>query len=153
VKTALTETWQINHRINLYLLDAIREDHFADSLVSKGRNVGEQFAHLHNVRLMWIKVSAPELMSGLEKIEKGKITKALLKKKLETSAKAMEQLLAKAEENGGKVKNFKPHVTAFAGYMISHESHHRSQIVLALKQSGHPLDKKIIYGMWEWGTR
>jgi uncharacterized damage-inducible protein DinB len=153
VKTALSETWQINHRINLYLLDAIEENHLAGSLSSKGRNVGEQFAHLHNVRLMWIKVSAPELMNGLEKIEKGKITKALLKKSLEASAKAMEQLLLKAEESGGKVKNFKPHATAFTGYMTSHESHHRSQVVLALKQSGHPLDKKIIYGMWEWGVR
>jgi uncharacterized damage-inducible protein DinB len=153
VKTALTETWQINHRINLYLMDAIDESHLDDSLSSKGRNVGEQFAHIHNVRLMWIKVSAPELMSSLEKIEKGKITKALLKKSLEASSKAMEQLLLKAEESGGGVKNFKPHATAFVGYMISHESHHRSQIVLALKQSGHLLDKKVIYGMWEWGVR
>jgi uncharacterized damage-inducible protein DinB len=153
MKTALTETWQTSHRINLYLLDAIDESHFADSLTSKGRNVGEQLAHIHNVRLMWIKVSAPELMSSLEKIEKGKITKALLKKSLEASSKAMEQLLLKAEENGGKVKGFKPHASAFVGYMISHESHHRSQIILALKQSGHSLDKKIIYGMWEWGVR
>jgi uncharacterized damage-inducible protein DinB len=153
MKTALTETWQINNRINLYLLGAIEENHLGDSPASKGRNVGEQFAHMHNVRLMWIKVSAPDLMKDLEKIEKGKITKALLKKNLEASSKAMEQLLLKAEENGGKVKNFKPHATAFVGYMISHESHHRSQVVLALKQSGHPPDKKIAYGMWEWGAR
>jgi hypothetical protein len=32
-------------------------------------------------------------------------------------------------------------------------SHHRSQIALALKQSGQPLDKKVSFGMWEWGVR
>jgi hypothetical protein len=61
--------------------------------------------------------------------------------------------VAHAFENGGRVKGFKPHATAFVGYLISHEAHHRSQIILALKQEGQPLDKKILYGIWEWGTR
>lgn len=26
-------------------------------------------------------------------------------------------------------------------------------IGIILAQSGHPLEKKIAYGMWEWGTR
>jgi uncharacterized damage-inducible protein DinB len=54
---------------------------------------------------------------------------------------------------GGKVKSFKPHATAFVGYLISHESHHRGQIVWTLKDTGHPLDQKVLYGLWEWGVR
>ena len=46
------ETWQIHHRLSLYLLDSIQEKFLGDIVVSKGRNVGEQFAHIHNVRLM-----------------------------------------------------------------------------------------------------
>ncbi|MBK6586799.1 MAG: hypothetical protein IPG22_00550 [Acidobacteria bacterium] len=68
----LIETWQINNRINLYLLDAIAPEHLADGLSSKGRNVGEQFAHIHNVRLMWLKASMPEELAGQAKVEKGK---------------------------------------------------------------------------------
>ncbi|PYP84539.1 MAG: hypothetical protein DMF61_19250 [Blastocatellia bacterium AA13] len=34
-----------------------------------------------------------------------------------------------------------------------HELYHRGQIALTLKQAGHPLDKKIAYGQWEWGVR
>ena len=45
-------TWQTHDRINLYLLEAIAEDHLADIAASKGRSVGEQLAHIHNVRLM-----------------------------------------------------------------------------------------------------
>jgi uncharacterized damage-inducible protein DinB len=62
-------------------------------------------------------------------------------------------LLVKAIANSGKVKNFKPHATAFLGYLISHESHHRGQIGWTLKHSGHPLDQKIAFGLWEWGVR
>ena len=35
-----------------------------------------------------------------------------------------EALLGKAVASGGKVKGFKPHATAFLGYLISHESQH-----------------------------
>jgi hypothetical protein len=27
------------------------------------------------------------------------------------------------------------------------------QIVLTLKQAGHPVDKKTAFGLWEWGVR
>ena len=149
--TPLAETFHINNNINLYLLDAISEEHLKDLSSSKGRNVGEQFAHMHNVRLMWLQVADPELMKGLQKIEKEKgITKPLLKKSLEASTQAIELLLEKAPE---KVKGFKPHSTAFLGYLLAHEGHHRGQILLSLKQSGHMVDKKIQFGIWEWGSR
>lgn len=149
----LLETWQIHNRINLYLLDTIDEKFLADQSASKGRTVGEQFAHIHNVRLMWLKAAMPELLSGLTKIEKGRpLTKKLLSAELTNSAEAIAKLLRQGLETG-KIKGFKPHAAAFFGYLVSHESHHRGQIVLSLKQSGHPVDQKTLYGLWEWGSR
>jgi uncharacterized damage-inducible protein DinB len=149
----LIDTWAISNRINLYLLDAIPSAALNDLSASKGRTVAEQFAHLHNVRLMWLGTSASELMEGLEKIEKDAAAdKKLLQKSLKASGRAVEELLEKGIREG-KIKGFKPHVAAFLGYLISHESHHRGQIALSLKQSGHPLDKKTSFGTWEWGVR
>ncbi|MBK9453004.1 MAG: hypothetical protein IPN95_27005, partial [Bacteroidetes bacterium] len=48
----------------------IDEGHYKDISASKGRSVGDQFAHIHNVRLMWLKAAAPDLMASVAKIEK-----------------------------------------------------------------------------------
>ena len=149
----LIETWEINNRINLYLLNAIDEKYLTDISASKGRTVGEQFAHIHNVRLMWLKAAMPVLLEGQTKIEKeNKLTKKLLSAELEKSSEAISKLLANGFETG-KIKNFKPHPSAFFGYLVSHEGHHRGQIILSLKQSGHAIDQKTQYGIWEWGSR
>ena len=150
----LLETWEIHNRINLYVLEAIAPEGLKAQSPAKGRTVGELFAHLHNVRLMWLKAAAPDLLKGLEKLEKTEAGKKdLLHKSLVDSGKAIRELVRQSLDAGGKVKGFKPHAQAFVSYLISHDSHHRGQVVLLLKQAGHRLDNKILYGMWEWGVR
>jgi uncharacterized damage-inducible protein DinB len=153
-QSQFVETWEIHNRINVYLLDSIEGAHLGDISASKGRTVGEQFAHLHNVRLMWLKSAASDLLDGLKKIEKENANdSALLRESLIDSGKAIAGLLSKAINDGGRVKGFKPHAVGFLGYLISHESHHRGQIMLSLKQAGHPVDKMTQFGIWEWGTK
>jgi uncharacterized damage-inducible protein DinB len=150
------DTWNIHNRIHKYLLDAIAPEALTDVSASKGRNVGEQFAHIHNVRLMWLKSAAPDLLEGTEKpekIEKEQSTdKPLLLHALDLSGLAIAELLRRGIETN-RIKGFKPHPLAFLGYLISHESYHRAEIGIILTQAGHPLDKKVSYGLWEWGVR
>jgi uncharacterized damage-inducible protein DinB len=150
----LIETWVIHNRINLYLLDAIAESAIKAVAAPKTRSVHDLVAHIHNVRLMWLKSAAPDLLAGLDKIEKDSdFNKKQLTTALKASGKGIEQLIKRSVSEGGKVKGFKPHVVAFVAYLISHESHHRGQLTWALKLSGQPLSQKASFGLWEWGVR
>ncbi|MEO5579517.1 MAG: hypothetical protein ABIR58_02595, partial [Gemmatimonadaceae bacterium] len=93
----LIDTWSIHNRINLYLLSAVPAEAFGGVSASKGRTVAEQFAHVHNVRLMWLKAAAPEMLSGLAKIEKDSgIDRDLLQRSLEQSGAVIGELLRNA---------------------------------------------------------
>ena len=152
IEDQIVETWAIHNRINLYLLEAIEPESLKLSLKEKGRTIGALFAHIHNVRLMWLKPAAPQLLDGLEKAGDD-ATVAQLSRHLKQSADAIETLLGKSISDGGKVKSFKRGVVPFLGYLISHESHHRGQIGWILKHTGHPLDRSIAFGMWDWNAR
>ncbi|MBV9987503.1 MAG: DinB family protein [Chitinophagaceae bacterium] len=147
----IVHTWEISHKMNELLINNIPEEHYGDQLNGKGRTAAEQFAHLHNVRLMWLQAAKPELMDGLTKLEKGTgLKKKLLLQHLKQSQAAISKLL-EAGLAAGKIKGFKPHPEAFLGYLIAHEAHHRGQILNTLKFNGHLPDKKTLFGLWEWG--
>lgn len=149
---ALIETWRINDRINRYLLAAIPPEHLATPL-AKGKTVAANFTHVHNVRLMWLKSAAPDLIDGQTKFEKEAVGHAILAQRLQESGEAIAELIARVETPEGRIKGFKPHAAAFVGYLISHETHHRAMVEIALRQAGLPLDDKTAYGLWEWGVR
>ena len=149
----LIDTWRIWARIVLYALDAVAPEALAADSGLGGRTVGEQLAHLHNVRLMWLESAAPALLDGLQKIDgAGAGDPELLRRSLAASAEAIEAMLRAALADG-RVKGFKPHPTAFLGYLVAHEAYHHGDIGVRLRASGHPLSQKVGYGMWEWGTR
>jgi uncharacterized damage-inducible protein DinB len=153
VEDQLVETWAINNRINLYLLAAVAPEALPGVSASKGRSVGEMFAHMHNVRLMWLQTAAPALLAGLSKFEKDATADHdTLRGALIASGHAIGQLLRDGLA-AGRIKGFKPHPTAFLGYLIAHDAYHRGEIGIVLKQAGHPLDQKTSYGLWEWGVR
>jgi len=148
----LLETWAIHDRVQRDLLDAIPTAALA-APPAKGRSVGEQFAHLHNVRLMWLRSAAPDLLDGLAKVEKADAgDKERLGGALEASGRAVAALLRLGLETG-RIKGFKPHPVAFLGYLIAHEPYHQGDVGVVLAQTGHPLDRTTAYGMWEWGVR
>jgi len=148
----LIETWRINDRLNRYLLEEVGADRLSVPLM-KGKAVEAQFAHIHNVRLMWIKVALPEAYDALQKLESKSVAIEDLNSNLEASGETIAKLIELSLESGGRVKGFKPHVSAFVGYLIAHEANHRGQIELALRQAGFPLSDKVGYGLWEWGVR
>jgi uncharacterized damage-inducible protein DinB len=148
----LLEAWRTNNRINLFLVDHISAAGMKCTLSKRGgRDVARQFAHLHNVRVWHLEKRAKDLAQGLETFET-KVTpsKAELKKSLSASARAVEQFLDGVLSGAPKRRGFKKGVFTTLAYFVAHESHHRGNILLTLKQCGHNLEKKDQYAIWDW---
>lgn len=148
----IIEAWQIQCRLNHYLLDAIPPEHLATPF-AKGKSVQANFTHIHNVRLMWLKVCAPDLHAGQTKFEEPVANLETLRLRLAESDAAIDEVLRRAGSPDARIKGFKPHAAAFFGYLTAHEAFHRAAAEFALRQAGAPLPEKASYGIWEWGVR
>lgn len=152
MKEQLLNTWQIHQNMNLLLLDNISDSGLEKTLSTRGgRTIYQQWVHIHNVRMQWLEICAKDIFKQYKTLNKeDKPDRKKLRKALEESAKGIAALLSISFDNGGKVKGFKPGVLPLLGYFISHESHHRGNMLLTLKQSGEKMDDKVKWGLWEW---
>jgi len=146
---ALTETWRINHRINLRLLDALTDEQLAATILPRGKSVTSYFVHIHMARFYWLERRSRALAKSLKKIPGGTASRADLRQALIDSSTAMEEFFAEAERTG-KIKGTKLGPVGFLGYALAHEGHHRGQILLHLKIAKKPLDRDTSYSLWYW---
>jgi uncharacterized damage-inducible protein DinB len=153
ISNALLKAFDTNDRINQYLLENLpAEAWLAPPPDGKGRSIAAIAAHIHNVRVMWLKAAAKDSKIP-DPLDKSTITPAQAAKSLEQSRAALSALIKSALDGDGRIKNFKPDVVGFIGYLIAHDAHHRGQMSMLARQVGHPLSKKAMFGMWEWGSR
>ena len=153
MKEQLLKTWEIHQKMNELILNHLSEESLEKSLsVRGGRSIRQQFIHIHNVRLQWVAMAAPEISKNYKAIGKEQvINKEELLHRLSSSANAISQLFMHAWDQGGKIKGFKNGLIPMLGYFISHESHHRGNMMLTLKQSGEKIPDLVKWGLWEWG--
>lgn len=148
---AVLRSFAIHNRIHLYLLDALPAEAWtASTPTGKGRTLAALAAHIHGVRLMWLKAGGVQsLPAPLEKTAAIPEAKAALA----ASAAALHAWLAPILATTARISGFKPDAWAFVAYLIAHEAHHRGQMLLLARQMGHPVDQKTSFGLWEWGVR
>jgi uncharacterized damage-inducible protein DinB len=148
----ILEAWRINHRINRALLDHISDEGLRCTLSKRGgRNVVRQFAHLHNVRVWHLERRAKALAEGARTFAtEEEPARDELVAALDDSAARVEEFLRLVAESRPGARAFKRGLFAHLAYFIAHESHHRGNILLTLKQCGHPVDEKTRYAIWDW---
>jgi len=152
LSNALLNAFDTNNRINLYLIENLPAEAWnAKTPDGKGRTVAAIVAHMHNVRVMWLKAAKAKEIP--DQLDRATVTTKEASTALEQSRKALHGLTAHALETDGRIKNFRPDVAGFFGYLIAHDAHHRGQIAMLARQLGHPLPQKAMFGMWEWGSR
>jgi uncharacterized damage-inducible protein DinB len=144
------EVWQVHDQINFYLLEHIPDAGFQaltllrNGQPSKGRNVARIFAHLHEVRATHV---GREFLKGLPRFEGGaEPGRGQLLAAFRASTLTVEGRLARIVGQHERIKDRTG--LALLSYLISHESHHRGQILLALKQSGVRMPDETRFGIW-----
>jgi uncharacterized damage-inducible protein DinB len=149
---AVLRAFATHERINQYLIQNLTNDAWeAKPPDGKGRTIRAIAAHMHNVRLMWLKTIRKDANLPAQ-LNRDSCTRAEAMKAFDESHRALDRVLRTClPEN--KVKGFTPDAISFFTHLVSHESHHRGQIASLARRLGHPLPKPVEFGMWEWGTR
>ncbi|HWZ81474.1 MAG TPA: DinB family protein [Terriglobales bacterium] len=148
---ALLSAFDINDRINRYLIENLPDAAWrAEPPNGKGREIAAIVAHMHNVRVMWLKATKGNIP---EQLDRHTVTPVQAAKGLEQTGAALKEVLRTSLKSAGRVNGFRPDVAAFFGYLIAHDAHHRGQITMLARQVGHSIPQKAMFGMWEWGVR
>jgi uncharacterized damage-inducible protein DinB len=158
-RQALLETYAVNDRMNQLILQHL--DPRAWRAKPAGRNVrtiAAIFAHMHNIRRKWLRLSAPHLKLPAQ-LDRTRCTQHQARTALAESASRCWEMLAEAlGRPAGRVKQFRrdgwarpwPAVAAMFGYMVVHDAHHRGQVCMLAHQLGFRLPVNAAYTLWVW---
>ena len=153
LKKAILETWAISDAANQLLLKHMNDRVWRAPApgFSKQKSIATIFAHLHNCRLMWLKMTGKR--TGLPaSLDRRKCTRPQVSAALRRSAKAISDHIARGlARDDGRVKNYPLNAATFMCYLLAHDAHHRGQIMMLSRQLGYRLPGKVNYGIWHWG--
>jgi uncharacterized damage-inducible protein DinB len=156
---ALLETYAVNDRMNQLILEHLHPRAWrAKPPGRNARTIAAIFAHVHNIRRKWLRLSAPHLQLP-EQLDRTRCTQQQARAALAESALRCSEMLAEAlDRPAGRVRQFRrdgwarpwPGGAAMFAYMIVHDAHHRGQVCMLAHQLGFPLPNKAAYEIWSW---
>ena len=159
----ILDAWRTNNRVTIFLVENLPPSVWEASVPGAPRKTVRMIAgHIHNARCMWIRMVGRE--HGIPvpaAVDRRRVTRGGLVAALKRSGAGVERLLRLACESGGSIpipstyvwRNLPLDVGHVLTYFAAHEGHHRGQIVMIARQSGHRLPVSVTGGIWQWTRR
>ncbi|MFZ0705825.1 MAG: DinB family protein [Candidatus Korobacteraceae bacterium] len=135
---ALLDSWERNNTILTNLLRALPEDALTLKSMEGSPSIGELFAHIHYVRLVFVSEDAPEYARPLPDEWVQVSDRDRMAEMLNESAKAVRDAVQGRLEAGRQMELHFDHPILLLQHMIWHEGYHHGQIKLTLKLAGQP---------------
>jgi uncharacterized damage-inducible protein DinB len=147
-----------NERMNQMLIEHLDPAAWRAPGPGNVRSIAAIFTHMHNMRVKWIRLTAPHLKIPAQ-LHRARCTPQQARKGLAASADGCVKMLAEAlGEGDGRIKRF--HRDGWAPswrvgpemlcYMLAHEAHHRGQVCMLAHQQGFKLTNEAAVGIWNW---
>jgi uncharacterized damage-inducible protein DinB len=163
MRDVLLETYAVNDAMNQLLLAHLDprawRAELGEAKKHGGRTIAAIFAHLHNCRLPWLRKNAPHLKCPAP-LDPYRCTMKQAASAHKHSAAQCLRMLADAlsARPDRKVTKFSrdswvrtwPAGGAMYAYMLTHEAHHRGQVIMLAHQLGYRLPASAWGGIWQW---
>jgi uncharacterized damage-inducible protein DinB len=154
---AAFQVFAANDRMNQILIERLDPAAWRAKPPGKTRSIVAIFTHIHNVRCKWVRLTAPH-MKIPRQLQRAHCTPQQARAGLAESAARCAEMLAEALGGEGRIEKFRrdgwarpwPVGVEMLCYMLSHEAHHRGQVLMLAHQMGLPLPKEVGYGIWDW---
>jgi uncharacterized damage-inducible protein DinB len=154
---AAVQIFAANERMNQMIIEHLDPAAWNAKPPGKARSIAAIFTHMHNVRTKWVRLTAPHLKVPRQ-LQRAHCTPKQARAGLAESAARCAEMLGEALGGVGRGRKFVrdgwarpwPVGVEMLCYMISHEAHHRGQVLMLAHQMGFPLPQKVMYGIWNW---
>jgi uncharacterized damage-inducible protein DinB len=158
--SSILSAWRTNNRVTMQLIASLPAALLNAPIPNvQRRTVRTIVAHLHNARCSWLKTLGSEHGIAVpDRVDRLLVTKRQLVAALKQSSAGMEKLLKLGLDRGGMIppskgyvwRNLSLDVGHVLTYFVGHEAHHRGQIVMLARITGHQLPVKVVGALWWW---
>jgi len=151
--------WRTNNRVMMELIQRLPLGLWDVQIPGAQRTIRAVAAHVHNARCMWVKTLGREHgITAPKSVDHRRATPRQVVAALKRSSARIEALLELGFAADGQLppskgyvwRNLSLDVGHVLTYFVAHEGHHRGQIVMVARQTGHRLPGSTTSGLWQW---